>query len=140
MWSLSGRRTTLRFCLDYRMVNEVSQKDAYPLPRIDACLDAMNGARWFSTFDLRSGYHQVLMDEESRDKTTFVTREGTFRFRVMPFGLTDASATFQRLMDVVMSGLNLEVCLVYLDEIIVYSRDVDTHLDRLRAVFETAGC
>ena len=76
------------------------------------------------------------MDEESRDKTTFVTREGTFRFRVMPFGLTDAPATFQRLMDVVMSGLNLEVCLVYLDDIIVFSRDVDTHLDRLRAVFE----
>ena len=76
------------------------------------------------------------MDEESRDKTTFVTREGTFRFRVMPFGLTGAPATFQRLMDVVRSGLNLEVCFVYLDDIIVYSRDVDTHLDRLKAVFE----
>ena len=76
------------------------------------------------------------MDEESRDKTTFVTSEETFRFRVMPFGLTGAPATFQRLMDVVMSGLNLEVCLVYLDDIIVYSADVETHLDRLRAVFE----
>ena len=96
----------------------------------------MNGARWFFTFDLRSGYHQVLMDEESRDKTTFVTSEETFRFRVMPFGLTGAPATFQRLMDVVMSGLNLEVCLVYLDDITVYSADVDTHWDRLRAVFE----
>ena len=104
--------------------------------RMDACLDAMNDARWFFTFDLRSGYHQVLMDEESRDKTTFVNREGTVRFRVMPFGLTGAPAIFQRLMDVVMSGLNLEVCLVYLDDIIVYSRDVDTHLNRLRPVFE----
>ena len=85
---------TLRFRVDYRRLNEVSQKDAYPLPRRDACLYAMNGARWFSTFDLRSGYHQVLMDEESRDKTTFATREWTFRFRVMPFGLTGASATF----------------------------------------------
>ena len=73
---------------------------------------------------------------ESRDKTTFVTREGTFIFRVMPFGLTGAPATFQKLMDVVMSGLNLKVCLVYLDYIIVYSRDVETHLDRLRAVFD----
>ena len=76
------------------------------------------------------------MDEESRYKTTFVTREGAFRFRAMPFGLTGAPATFKRLMDVVMSGLNLEVCLVYFDDIIVYSADVVTHLDRLRAVFE----
>ena len=96
----------------------------------------MNGARWFSSFDLRSGYHQVLMDEESRDKTTFVPREGTFRFLVKPFGLTGAPTTFQILMDVVMSGLNLEVCLVYLDDITVYSANVDTHLDRLRAVFQ----
>ena len=89
----------------------------------------MNGARWFSPFDLRSGYHQVLMDEESRDKTTFVTREGIFRFRVMPFSLPGALATFQRLIDVVMSELNFEVCLVYLGDIIVYSADVDTNLD-----------
>ena len=68
-----------------------------PLPQIDTCLDAMNGAKWFSTFDLRSGYHQVLMDEESADKTTFITREGTFRFCVMLFGVTGAPATFQRL-------------------------------------------
>ena len=125
---------TMRLCVDYRMLNEISQKDANPLPRIDACLDAMNGARWFSNFDLRSGYHQVLIDEDSRGKTTFVTREETSGFRVMPFGLTGAPATFRRLMDVVISGLNLEVCLVYLDNIIVYS--ADTRLNRLRAVFE----
>ena len=68
------------------------------------------------------------MDEESVDKTTFITREGAFWFRVMPFGLTEAPATFQRLMDLVMSGLNLEVCLVYLDDIIVFSVDVPSHL------------
>ena len=122
--------------MDYRRLNEVSQKYACPLPRIDAYLDAMNGARWFSTFDLRSGNHQVLIDEVIRDKTTFVTKEGTFRFRIIPFGLTGAQATFQILMDVVMSGLNVEVCWVYLDDIIVYSADLDTHLDRLSAVFE----
>ena len=96
----------------------------------------MNEARWFSTFDLRSGYHQVSMDEESRDMTMFVTREGIFRFLVIPFGLTGAPATSQRLMDVLMSGLNLEVSWVYLDDIIVYSADIDSHLGRLRAVFE----
>ena len=69
------------------------------------------------------------MDEDSRDETTFVTREGTIRFRVMSFGLTGAPATFQRLTDVVMGGLNLEVCLAYLDDIIVYSADIDTHFE-----------
>ena len=68
------------------------------------------------------------MDEESADKTTFITREGTFRFRVMPFGLTETPATFQRLMDLVMSSLNLEVCLLYLDDIVVFSADVPSHL------------
>ena len=75
------------------------------------------------------------MDEESAEKTTFVTREGTFRFRVMSFGLTGEPAMFQRLMNLVMSGLNLEVCLVYLDDIIVFSVDVPSHLVRLSAVF-----
>ena len=108
----------------------------YPLPRIDTCLDAVHGARCFSTFDLRSGYHQVLMDDDSRDKTTFVTREGTFRFWVMSFGLTGVPATFQRLMDLVMCGLNLDICLVYLDDIIVFVADVTGHLNRLRAVLD----
>ena len=75
------------------------------------------------------------MDEESTDKTTFITREGTFRFRVMPFRLTEAPVKFQRLMDLVMSGLNLKVFLVYLDDIVVFSADVSSHLLRLRAVF-----
>ena len=95
----------------------------------------MNGARWFSTFDLCSGYHQVLMDDDSRDNTTFVTRKGTFRFRVMPFWLTGAPATFQRLMDLVMCGLNIDICLVYLDDIIVFAVDVTGHLNRLPTVF-----
>ena len=85
---------SLRFCIDYRRLIEANQKDAYPWPRIDTCIDAMNVARWFSAFDLRSGYHHVLTDDESADKTTFITREGTFRFRVMPFGLTEAPAMF----------------------------------------------
>ena len=95
----------------------------------------MNGAKWFSTFDLHSGYHHVMIEDDSLDKTTFVTREGTFRFRVMPFGMTGAPATFQRLMDLVMSGLNLDICLVYLDDIIVFAADVSSHLNRLRPVF-----
>ena len=128
---------SLRFCIDYRHLNETSRKDSYPLSRIDSCLDAMAGAKWFSTFDLRAGYHQgIAMDPASAEKTTFITREGTFKFKVMPFGLTGAPSTFQRLMDLVMAGLNLEICLVFLDDIIVYSCGVDQHLNRLRAVMD----
>jgi len=125
---------SLRFCVDYRQLNERTVKDSYPLPRIDDCLDCLGGANWFSTMDLRSGYHQVAMDERDKDKTTFVTRRGTFCFNVMPFGLCNAPATFQRLMDCTMRGLNYEVCLIYLDDIIVFSPDVATHLERLEVV------
>ena len=100
---------------------------------------AKAGGKWISTFDLRTGYHQVKMDPVSAEKTTFITREGTFKFKIMPFGRigrTGAPATFQRLMAMVMAGLNLKICLVYLDDIIVFSSEVSEHLRRLRAIFE----
>jgi len=125
---------SLRCCVDYRQLNSLTKKDAYPLPRTDMCLDAMSGARWFSTFDLRSSYHQVAMKEEDSEKTAFICREGQFKFTTMPFGLCNAGATFQRLMDMVMSGLAFEVCLVYLDDVIVFSSTMDEHFDRLRSV------
>jgi hypothetical protein len=71
---------SLRYCVDYRRLNQVTRKDAYPLPRIDVCLDAMSGAQWFSTFDFRSSYHQVEVRSEDADKTAFICREGLFRF------------------------------------------------------------
>ena len=108
---------SMRCCVDYRHLNERTE-GYYPLPRIDVCLDALAGARWFSTFDLRSGYHQVMLDPKDADKTTFVTRCGTFRFRVMPFWLCNAMATFQPLMNVALAGLNPMMCLVYLDDIV----------------------
>lgn len=122
---------SLRCCIDYRQLNSVTKKDAYPLPRIDDCLDAMASATLFSTFDLRSSYHQVVVAPQDRDKTTFICPRGMYRYRTMPFGLCNAGATFQRLMDVVMSGLHLDVCLVYLDDIIVFSKTVEEHLERL---------
>lgn len=85
---------TLRCCIDYRQLNSVTKKDAYPLPRIDMCLDAMSGATWFSTFDLRSSYHQVELNVADAEKTAFVCREGLFQFKMMPFGLCNAGATF----------------------------------------------
>jgi len=114
----------------------VTRKDAYPLPRIDDCLDAMASATLFSTFDLCSSYHQVQVGHQDRDKTAFICPRGMYRYRAMPFGLCNAGATFQRLMDVVMSGLHLDVCLVYLDDIILFSKTVEEHLERLVRVLD----
>ena len=123
-----------RFYVDYRQLNERTMKDSYPLPRIDDFLDCLGGAKWFSTMGLRSGYYQVAIDQRDKHKTTFVTRRGTYCFNVMWFGLCNAPATFQRLMDCTMRGLNYEVCLIYLDDIIVFSSDVASHLERLETV------
>lgn len=124
-----------RFCIDYRKLNNVTVKDAYPLPRIDETLDALGGARFFSTLDLASGYWQVEVTEEDKPKTAFTTGKGHYEFNVMPFGLSNAPATFQRLMDLVLTGLQYEECLVYLDDVIIFSSTFEEHMSRLRSVF-----
>ena len=126
---------TLRFCIDYRQLNNLTVKDSYPLPRIDTCFDALGDAKFFSTLDLRQGYWQVENDPETADKTTFITRKGAFKFKVLPFGLSNAPAVFQRLMNLVMRSLTWEACLVFLDDIVVMSTTFEQHLERLRAVF-----
>ena len=126
---------TFRCCVDYRQLNSVTVKDAYPLPKVSDSLDAMSGAEFFSVFDMRSSYHQVQVQESDRDKTAFICPRGQFRFRMMPFGLCNAPGTFQRLMDLILSGLNLEICLVYLDDIIIFSQTLEEHFERLETVF-----
>jgi len=98
---------SLRFCVDYRKLNSITYKDSYPLQLIDNCLNAQGGSSWYSTLDLRSGYYNIPIAESDRDKSAFITRQGCFRFTVMPFGLTCAPSVFQRLMDVVLCGLIL---------------------------------
>ena len=109
-------------------------KDAHPLPRIDDTLDTLGQAKWFSTFDLVSGYWQVEVAPEDCEKTAFATPDGLFHSKVMPFGLSNAPATFQHLMEKVLSGLHWSTWLVYLDNIIIFSRTIEEHLERLAEV------
>ena len=125
-----------RFCVDYRKLNNLTRKDAYPLPRVDDTLDTLAGSKWFTTLDLISGYWQVEMAPEDKEKTAFCTPEGLFEFNVMPFGLCNAPATFQRLMELILAGLQWSSCLVYIDDVIVLGRDFDDHLTNLQYVLE----
>jgi len=112
---------TMRCCIDYRQLNSCTIGDAYPVPRQDMCLVALARSRWFTCGDLRSSFHQVKLDPDSAEKTAFITRRGMFRYRTMPFGLTNAVATFQRLVDLVLSGVSLDICIAYLDDTIIHS-------------------
>ena len=126
----------MRFCVDYRKLNQATIKDSYPLPRISSCLESLGGSCFFSTLDLRAGYFQTEIDPKDADKTAFVTRSGQYRFTVLSMGLANAPSQFQRLMDLILAGLVWETCLVYLDDIIVYSTSFEQHLERLAVVFE----
>lgn len=124
----------LRFCVDYRHLNNVTYKDSFPLARIDSCLEALGGNTFFSTMDLRAGYWQTVIRKQDRDKTAFITRKGQFRFKVLSFGLCCAPSQFARTLELVMSGLTYEICLVYLDDVIVFGKDFDEHRRRLEIV------
>ena len=123
-----------RFCVDYQKLNEITIKDVYPLPRIDDTLDALGGSRLFSALDLKNGYWQVEIDERDREKTAFITPNGLYHFNVMPFGLCNAPATFERLMDSILRTLPFEMCLCYIDDVIIFSQDFESHLERLEKV------
>ena len=123
-----------RFCIDYRKLNDVTIKDAHPLPRIVDMLESLRGARYFTTLDAAKGYWQIPMDVSSIEKTAFSCSEGLFEFLVMPFGLCNAPATYQRAMQGILAGLIGHGCLVYIDDILIYSRTFDDHLALLRTV------
>ena len=125
-----------RFCVDYRKLNLVTTNGANRLPRVDDLLDALNGYTMFSTLDLRSGYWQVSMRPEDREKTAFVTPSGLYEFFRMPYGLSTAPATFSRAISSVLSGLTYETCICYFDDVIVFSKGIRDHCERLRTVLQ----
>ena len=117
-----------RFCVDYRRVNFVTRKDVYPLPRIDDLLDRLHGSCIFSKLDLRSGYFQVPLAHSEREKTAFLTPDGLWQFNRLPQGLKNSPAVFQRLMNQTIGSLRWDICLAYLDDLVVYSSSFDQHL------------
>lgn len=127
---------TFRMCVDFRDLNNITVKDLYPMVRIDDCLDSLKQTSMYTGLDLVSGYWQIQCDPSSQPKTAFVTPDGHFYFKVMPFGLCNAPATFCRIMDKVLQGLKMKICLVYLDDIQVYANDFKEHLNRLAQVLQ----
>ncbi|KAF0738901.1 hypothetical protein Ae201684P_008866 [Aphanomyces euteiches] len=133
---------SIRLCIDYRKLNDVTIKDRYPMPRVDDLLDVLGKSKYFSTTDVASGYWNVRMDEDSIPKTAFICKFGLYEWLVMPFGPCNAVPQFERLMEDVLRDQLWQSCLVYLDDVIVFSADFASHLSRLRQVlqcFQDAG-
>ena len=127
----------LRMCVDYRQLNQRTVKDNYALPRIDEILEALQGNSYFTVLDMKAGYHQISVFEEHKQRTAFTVGPlGFYEYNRMPFGLVNAPATYQRLMEDCFDGLNLNICYIYLDDLIIFSKTYNEHIDRLRQVFD----
>ena len=127
---------SLRFCVDYRKLNGITVRDSYPMPRMDECIDSLGSATVFSTLDCNSGYWQLPVAREDQDKTTFTCHAGSYKFLRLPFGLRNAPATFQRAMDIILARVRWRFVLVYLDDIIIFSRGAEEHLSHLESVLK----
>lgn len=133
------KKSSIRMCIDYRLLNSRTIPDHYTTPCMDDALDSLSGSKWFSVLDLRSGYYQIPMAEEDREKTTFICPLGFFQFERMPQGITGAPATFQRLMEKTVGDMNLLQVFVYLDDIIVFGKSLEEHEERVLKVLDRLG-
>lgn len=115
-------------------MNSVTIRDVYPIPKISETLDALQGAKIFNTIDLQSGYQQVFLDDDAKEKSAFCTHVSLFQWRVLSLGLTNAPATFEPMMEAILGGMHWTQVLVYLDDIIVFASEFQTHIERLSEV------
>ena len=127
---------SVRPCVDYRQLNKVTKPDAFPVPKADECIDAVSGAKIFSTIDLTSGYFQVPVKREDIPKTAFTSKHGLYEFTSTPFGMINSGATFQRVMELALKGLQWHICIIYIDDCIIFSTTFEEHLERLKLVFQ----
>ena len=141
MWFLPGKKDgKLRMCIDYRQLNNRTIKDSYALPRIEDLLDCLGGNKYYSVLDMKSGYYQVEIEETHKERTAFTVGPlGFFEYNRMPFGLSNAPATYQRLMEDCLGDLHLNICLVYIDDLIVFSKSFEEHIRRLELVLHRLG-
>ncbi|CAF4938729.1 unnamed protein product [Rotaria sp. Silwood1] len=126
---------TTRFCVDYRRLNQITTKDAFPLPRIDDIYDQLTKAAYFTKFDFKAGYFQVPLDKSDRPKTAFSTRDGHFQFKVLPQGLSNGPPTFQRIVNQILGPNRWKHVLAYIDDIIIYSQNFNEHLKHIEEVY-----
>ena len=126
---------SIRLCIDYRKLNLKTVRDAFPLPRIDESLDALNGSKFFSTLDLASGFHQISIHPDDQHKTAFVTPFGLYEYTKMPMGLCNSPNTFQRLMQHIFNDTVFQILLIYVDDLIIYSTTIVEQIERLDKVF-----
>ena len=127
----------LRFCIDYRKLNSMTVKDTYPLPRMDECIDSLGESEYFTTLDAFAGYWQINLRKRDRHKTAFVCHAGTYQYKRMPFGLTNAPACFQRALDMILTKYKWKTCLVYIDDVVIYSKNVDDHIKHVDEILRT---
>ena len=130
------RDNSLRLCIDYRLLNAKTKLDSFPLPNIEDILNSLSESVYFSTLDMAKGYYQIPMNDDSKEFTAFSSGNSLYQFKVLPFGVANGVATYQRLMSLVLAGISWDICIAYIDDLIVLGKSFDDHLNNLDLVLQ----